>query len=194
MVKKIILGFSIFALILFFNTPLISAQDTENLNIPQVELADPGMLPDNAFYFLKIWKEKIQIFFTFQAENKAEQYLHLAEVRLAEYQKMIEKGKQQLAERCLERYQNQLNLALEKLDQLESRGKDTELLAQKVSQATLKHIQVLQSVLLKTPEQAEKGLFNALENSQKGYIKALEAIEKATPAGRQEKPSQAKPE
>ena len=55
-------------------------------------LANAGLLPDSPFYFLKTWKEKIQIFFTFGAENKARQFMHLAEVRLAEYQKMMENG------------------------------------------------------------------------------------------------------
>ena len=70
--------------------------------------------PDSPFHFLQDWKESIQIFFTFGAENKAKQYLHLAEVRLAEYQKMLEKNKIEIAEKILIKYQNQLSRAFSK--------------------------------------------------------------------------------
>ncbi|MEK7635690.1 MAG: DUF5667 domain-containing protein [Patescibacteria group bacterium] len=36
----------------------------------QASLPDAGLLPDSPFYFLKSWKESIQLFFTFNAENK----------------------------------------------------------------------------------------------------------------------------
>ena len=62
--------------------------------------------PDSSFGFLQTWKESIQTFFTFGAENKAKQYLHLADVRLDEYKKMIEQGKTDIAEKVLEKYQN----------------------------------------------------------------------------------------
>ncbi|MFH0803726.1 MAG: DUF5667 domain-containing protein, partial [Candidatus Tagabacteria bacterium] len=65
--------------------------------LAEENLPDPGTLPDSNFYFLKSWKESVQTFFTFGAENKAKQFLHLAEVRLAEYQKMIEKEKTEIA-------------------------------------------------------------------------------------------------
>ena len=80
----------------------------------EVELPSPGLTPDSPFYFLKSWEEKIQLFFTFGAENKAKQYLHLSEVRLAEYKKMIEKGKTEIAEKTLDKYQKQLDRALGK--------------------------------------------------------------------------------
>ena len=67
------------------------------------ELPSPGATPDSPLYFLKTWKESIQTFFIFGFENKAKQYLHLADVRLAEYQKMIDKGKKKIAEKTLEK-------------------------------------------------------------------------------------------
>lgn len=136
------------------------------------------LLPDFPFYFLKTWKEQIQLFFTFGAENKARQYLHLAEVRLAEYQKMIEKGKTEIAQRTLEKYQKQLNRALEKADQAQAQGKDIKDLAQRIEQATTKHLEVLQGNLEKAPEQAKKGLENAIENSGKVLEKVRGKIEK----------------
>ena len=123
--------------------------------------------PDSPFYFLQTWKESIQTFFTFGLENKAKQYLHLAEVRLDEYQKMMEKGKTDIAEKILEKYQKQLNHALDKVKEIQDKGKDVTDLNEKIEQAVSKHLEALRENLQKAPEQAKKGLENAIENSQK---------------------------
>lgn len=138
------------------------------------KLYEPVIAPDSPFYFLKSWKESIQTFFTFGLENKAKQYLRLAEVRLAEYQKMFEKGKTEIAEKTLTKYQNQLNRALEKAEELENKGKDIEELKNQIKQTTQKHLEVLQQNIEKVPEQAKKGIENAIENSEKQVENVLE--------------------
>ncbi len=140
------------------------------------ELPETGITPDNPFYFLKTWKESIQLFFTFDLENKAKQYLHLAGVRLAEYQKMIEKGKTEIAEKTLTKYQNQLNRALEKANELKQQGKDIKDLTQEISQIIPQSLEILQNVLQKVPEQAQKGIENAIENSRK-YLEKISGAE-----------------
>jgi len=137
---------------------------------------DANLTPDSPFYFLKTWREQIQLFFTFNVEQKAKQYLHLAEVRLAEYQKMIEKGKQEIAEKTLSKYEDQLNRALAKAEELKSKGKDIKDLSQKVEEATSKHLQVLQENLAKVPEAAKKGIERAIEASSKVLDKAVETV------------------
>lgn len=132
------------------------------------QLPDPGTDPDSPLYFLKSWKERIQTFFSFGAENKAKQYLHLAGVRLAEYQRMMEKGKADIAERTLAKYEDQLGRALEKLEELKTRGDDVKELTDQLKGATEKHLEVLQENLAKASEQARKGLERALEASRKG--------------------------
>lgn len=123
--------------------------------------------PDSPFYFLQTWKESIQTFFTFGAENKAKQYLHLAEVRLNEYQNLIDKGKTEIAEKTLAKYEKQLDNALQKTEELKNKGKDIKDLSQKIEETVSKHLEVLQENLQKVPEQAKKGIENAIENSQK---------------------------
>jgi hypothetical protein len=150
-------------LTLLFGAISVLAQDSD--------LPSPGLLPDNPFYFLKTWKEAIQNFFTFGAENKAEQFLHLADVRLAEYQKMIEKGKTEIAEKTLAKYEKQLNQALQKIEELENKGKDTKEISQKLEDTINKHLEVLEENLQKAPESAQKGLENAIENSSKAIEK-----------------------
>jgi hypothetical protein len=164
--EKLIISFN--ALIIFsliFSTAALA----KDLGLPEA-----GLTPDSPFYLIKSIKESIQTFFTFGAENKAKQYLHLAEIRLAEYQKMIEKGKTEIAEKTLTKYQNQLNRALSKAEELKNKGEDIKDLTEKIQQATSKHLEVLQENLQKVPEQAKQGIENAIENSQKQIEKILE--------------------
>ena len=140
------------------------------------DLPSPGLTPDSPFYFLKSWKESIQTFFTFGAENKAKQFLHLAEVRLAEYQKMIEKGKTEIAEKTLEKYEKQLNHALEKAEEAKEGGKDVEELAALIAEKTLKHQEVLVEIFDKVPEQAKTAIQKAIEASKKDSEEAVKAV------------------
>ncbi len=130
-------------------------------------LPDAGLTPDSPFYFLKSWKEQIQLFFTFGAENKANQYLHLAGVRLADYQKLVEKGKTEIAQKTLEKDRSQLNRALTKAEELKTNGEDVKNITETIQQAISKHLEILQQNLEKVPEQARKGIENAIENSSK---------------------------
>jgi len=155
--KKIFLSFIILSF--FIGAVGVLAQSD---NLPS-----SGITPDSRFYFLKTWKEAIQTFFTFGAENKAAQYLHLADVRLAEYQKMLEKGKTDIAQRTLDKYQKQLDYALQKIQELNAKGKDTKNISQKLEDTVSNHLTVLQRNLQKVPETAKKGLQNAIENSSK---------------------------
>jgi multidrug efflux pump subunit AcrA (membrane-fusion protein) len=130
-------------------------------------IVDPGMTPDNPFYFLKSWREQIQVFLTFNAGQRARQHFHLASVRLAEYQKMIEQGKAEVAERTLSKYEAQLARALENLEDLKPKSRETRELAEEAGEATMLHLEVLQENLDRAPEQARAGLERALEASRR---------------------------
>ena len=167
----------LFFLIVGFNVS-VSAQDSSLPAVSGVELPAPGITPDNPLYFLKIWKESIQTFFTFGAENKAKQFLHLAEVRLAEYQKMIEKGKTEIAEKTIEKYQNQLNRVLEKTEQVKEKEKDVGKLKEIISEKIIKHQEILNQVLKKAPEQTQKGIKNTFELFEKEFEINLQSTSK----------------
>lgn len=163
--KKIIL-ITVISIFLISTGVKILAQDSQTSSV--------GLMPDSPFYFLKVVKEKIQTFFTFSAENKTKQYLHLAEVRMAEYQKMLEKGKTELARKTLEKYEKQLNKAIVKIEELKSKGKNVEDTSQKIEESVAKHINILERNLQKAPESAKKGLDNALESARKLIQKKTE--------------------
>ena len=130
-------------------------------------LPDAGLTPDSPFYFVKAWKEQVQSFLTFGAENKAKQFLHLAEVRLAEYKKMDEAGKTEIAERTLDKFKAHLERALEKASELKKDKKDASDVEKRIGDARMKHVEVLKENLAKVPEEARKGLERAIENSER---------------------------
>lgn len=162
----------IILLILGIFLPTIVIAQTSN------ELPEPGMTPDNALYFFKIWWEKIVVFLTFNPMKKAEKLLKYAERRLVEAQKMIEKGKTKYVDKLMEQYQKKINQAMEIAQKQEKKGQDVEALMQKVIQTGSKHIQVLNNLLTKVPEAAKKGIQNAISASQKGYQQAIQSISK----------------
>lgn len=137
------------------------------------ELPAPGMTPDSSFYFLKSWKESIQTFFTFGAENKAKQCLHLAEVRLAEYQKMIEKGKTEIAEKTFEKYERQLDRALEKVDEARAKGKDVGNINEEIKGKRIKHMEILGEVSEKMPVETKQEIFEDRAQKWLDFISAV---------------------
>lgn len=140
------------------------------------DLPKPGMLPDSSFYFLKSWKEGVGTFFTFGDLKKAERFLNLSEKRLAEAEALADKNKLEMAERAVERYQEQLNLALSKAKEAKTKGLDADEVLAKVSEATLKHQAVLAEVYEKVPEQAKSAIQRAMEAGMRGHEEAIQAV------------------
>jgi len=100
--KKIIIGLIIFGLFLPSAEALAKFPD---------DLPVFSAMPDSPFYFLKIWWEKVVIFFTFDVAIKAEKYRIFAEKRAYEGQKMVEEGKVDLAQKVQVMYGEYLNKA-----------------------------------------------------------------------------------
>jgi len=145
----------------------------------ETELPDPGLTPDSPFYFLEIIAEEIGNFFTFGDLKKAERHAALAAERLAEAQVIAGKGKPELTEKTLARYENQLEKSMARVERAESKGKNTEKVMEvlaRVGQATSKHLEVLAEVYEKVPEDAKPAIENAMKVSVKGHEKAVESL------------------
>lgn len=167
MSKKIFISF-LFALFLF---PFgVGAQATT--------LPYDGPMPDESSYVLQQISESIETLFTFSAEKKSERQLILAQKRLAIAERLQEQGKIELADKMLEQYEWRLEQSLEKAKQVKEKGKDADELFEKISEATLKHQEVLLRVYENASEQAKSGLEHALTESMKGHERATSAVSK----------------
>ncbi len=116
--KEIIILIIIFSFLLIpiqANPPRVGSPSRVEAGFPD-DLPGPQIMPDSPFYFLKIWYEKIVLFFTFDAAKKAEKYKTFAEKRAYEAREMVEKGRGDLADKLKETYKSYLNKAKEKLE------------------------------------------------------------------------------
>ena len=137
---------------------------------------DPGMLPDHPLYFMKRGVESVGTFFRFSDEAKADRYLGLAEKRISEANALTEKGNSELVERTLERYQEQMNKGIERAERAKERGRDMDEVLERVSEATVKHQEVLTGVYEKVPEEDREGIQRAMEASEEGGRRALNSV------------------
>jgi len=117
MMKKIIISIIIFG---FFFSPIYFGANLPRRSVAKAgfpdDLPGPHLMPDSPFYFLKIWYEKVVIFFTFNLAKRAERYKTFAEKRLYEGQEMIKEGKQDLANKEKDLYKYYLNKAQSALE------------------------------------------------------------------------------
>ncbi len=145
----------------------------------ETELPDPGLTPDSLFYFLETAIEGVGTFFTFGDLKKAERYAALAAERLAEAKAVVEKGKPELAEKTLERYEMQLNKSIARAEKAMAENKSVEKVMEIMSKAgktTSVHLNILAEIYEKAPEQAKSAIENAMKVSVKGHGKAVEAL------------------
>lgn len=134
------------------------------------DLPAPGSVPGSPFYFLDRFFEGVGTFFTFGNSAKAERYLALAEERLAEARALAEQGNER-AQDAIADFEEQVADAKERAEQ----AGDFDL-EERVTDATTKHLSVLDEVLERVPEQAKASIAAAKERSMRGQIEALRGI------------------
>lgn len=176
--KKTFLSFIIVGLLLI---SLVAAQQQESVKA--------GTTPDSVFYGLDKASEAIRLALTFSHVKKAELHLKYSEERLAEAQEMIEKNKVKYLEKLMAQREKHINKTNDEIAKAQTTGKDVTAVAEKVEQATSKHIAVLTALLDKVPESAKEFIQHAIEMSSKGMQRALEAVtkEKEKPEEKPEK-------
>jgi tetratricopeptide (TPR) repeat protein len=169
--KKVFLTVTILFLSVSVGTVL--AQETQ--------LPGPGFAPDSPLYFLERIFEAIGTFFTFGDLKKAERYAFLASERVAEVEAVVEKGRPEAAQIALKRYEDQLNRALARAERAKTKGQNIAQVAEKVAEATGKHLTVLEGVLEKVSEVAKEAITRAKEVSMTGQKNALRALARENP-------------
>jgi hypothetical protein len=135
---------------------------------------NPGMTPDSPLYFLDSFGESISMFFAFGAEKKAQRAMQIAEEKLAEAKVMAEKQKEKALEKANRKYEQFLDIAAQKAQQVseETKEKVLNMITEKISN----HQIILTNLLDKVPEEAQSGIQNAIESSIRGLEEALRAV------------------
>ena len=159
--------------------------DETEMDVEEIELEEPGILPDSPFYGLGRAMERLQMAFTFGEANKLELGLKHAEKRLSEARTMIQKEKTEKVRGLLEEYNQDMEQVREKVNQQFANCEDIESadcqkmaqIMEHVSERTMKHIAVLQGVSEKVPEQARNAIQNAMNKSIQNHTEAMQRFE-----------------
>jgi hypothetical protein len=121
-------------------------------------------------------RDRVWLWLTTDSLKRAELLLLFADKRLGAAKALIEGNKIELgittvtkAEKYLERAITQERIAAQK-------GKDTKAFLEKLSQATLKHQEVLTKLKEKVPESLKSSLGDALDYAQRGYNQVKEIL------------------
>lgn len=92
--------------------------------------------------------------------------------------KLKAKGKLEELYPLINEYRENIDKAYGEIMKAQDLGRDTSSSLNVISQATSKHIEVLNRVLGKVPKQAKSAIRHAIEVSQRGHQKAMENLSK----------------
>jgi hypothetical protein len=166
---------------MLFGGTAVFAQENQG---EEIQLPDPGILPDSPFYVFDNLGKNMGLFFTAGPESKAQKALKYAEERLAEAQAMAAKGKANGIDKAASGYDKFVEMAAEKAEEARQKGVPGDI-SERVASATTKHLSVLDTVVEKfpdaVPDQAKQAISRAREASMKGAESALKGLAQDNP-------------
>lgn len=117
----------------------------EGINLTELEVTEPNILPDSPVYFIKDWYRNIQSFLIFNPAKKAELEMKYASERLVEADRLIAKGNIIMAQNILEKH----NRNIERVQQIiaaQEDGSIKEELLNILARKTIRHQNVLDGI------------------------------------------------
>jgi len=126
-----------------------SATETEEGKIDYY-LPYPGVLPDHPLYFLKMIRDRIELFFTTQPLKRAEKLLHYADKRIGAAQALVEGNKVRLGMTTATKAEKYLERAINQEEKASGEGIETRSFLEKLAKACLKHEEILLKMKEKT--------------------------------------------
>ncbi len=143
----------------------------------------PGLLPDHPLYFLKMVRDRIQLWFTRQSVDQAKLLLHYGDKRIAASLALAEKGKIGLAASTAGKAEGYLERALTAAKLAETQGEDVADLYDQLFRATKKHDKVLLGVLSRTPDEAKTMIEPVIEVNKRVFEELDKKLGKAESEG-----------
>ena len=142
-------------------------QDNQN-NQEKVNyyLPYPGILPDHPIYFLKMIRDRIELFLTTHPLKRAEKLLHYADKRIGAAKALIEGHKTDLGVTTLTKAEKYLERAVDQERKADEKGHETRLFLEKILLSSQKHEEIL-SDLREKAEGKEEIIDSLLDSSQK---------------------------
>lgn len=116
------------------------------------------ILPDHFLWPLKALRDKLWLLVTTDEGKKVELKLLFADKRLVMSQALFESDNPEIAFSTLTKAEKYLKEASDQEEENRKNGLDTKEYLDKLAKASLKHLQVMDSMLLIAPEDAKPGI------------------------------------
>ncbi|MGD8744018.1 MAG: DUF5667 domain-containing protein [Candidatus Woesebacteria bacterium] len=146
-------------------------------NIPY-NLAYPGkVLPDHPLWPLKAFRDRVWLIVTTNPSRKAELKLLFADKRLASAEILFDREKYEIGYSTLTKAEKYLEESAAQESENRKNGIDTSEFLRTLSYASLKHTEVINSILSKAPEDARPQILNSQNYSKGVYEKTMHALQ-----------------
>lgn len=163
--KLFIFIFIIFLGIFAFFGNSAYGEDASSSSHIKYDLAYPGILPDNPLYKLKLVRDRITGFLITDPKRKVEFYLLQTDKGILATAMLIDKKNVPLAEKTVLRAEHNFTLLNDEFPRMPK--KPDNALFTKLKTASLKHQEVLSSLIKRLPENQQKTFKQVLEFSKR---------------------------
>ena len=152
----------------------LSVTPTSGIDYP---LPYSGLLPDNSFYFLKVFRDKFLEFFISNPMKRAEYDLQLSDKRVAAAFRLVNENQEEvpLAISTFSKGENYFEIALEKLHEAKQQGMDNRNLFSTFRLSNAKHLEVLHN-MERIAGRGNQKQFIVLEQRLHGFEKTLDKL------------------
>jgi hypothetical protein len=147
----------------------ITAEQAKTENKVEYYLAYPGILPDHPLYWLKMLRDRFMLWLATDSTLKTDKLLLYADKRLGAAKVLVEGGKVQLGITTATKGEKYLEQAISQYNKTAAAGKNNAELKTKLSNATMKHVEVLTTMLPKTTD-STKTVLEELINKTKQFV------------------------
>lgn len=140
-------------------------------------LAYPGkVLPDSPLWPLKAFRDRLWLFFTTSQTRKAELKLLFADKRVGAAKILFEKGKPDIAFTTLTKAEKYLEEAVLQDKENRSKNVDSTDFLKHLANASLKHYQIIQEIIVIAPDDAKPKIIQTEEYAKRAYEEARNAL------------------
>lgn len=186
-VASLVFGFAVlFTSIVRTTSPqyVFSENRTEQEATPSVSVSEidyylpyPGILPDHFLWPVKALRDRVKLFVVIDPVKKAEVALLLADKRVGMARELIRGGKAELGVSTLTKAEKYLKLAFEEEEKARAGGRDTVDLLTRLAKASLKHQEVIESVMQLAPEEARPILVQTMDGYKRVYDRVAQILQ-----------------
>ncbi len=136
----------------------------------------PGLLPDHPLYFIKMIRDRVQLWFTRNPLAKAQLMLTYSDKRYAAALALAEKGKSGLAISTVTKAAHYTDRSLNEAKRAEEQGQDVTQYYEKCLSAVMKHQAVLAGIVSRVAKDAQGGLSDAIQLNSQDQEKVLDLL------------------